>query len=273
MRTLTFPDGGTIPVFGLGTWRMGERKDLAAAEVAALRFGLDLGVSLIDTAELYGNGRAEELVREAIAGRRDEVFLVSKVLPHNASRAGTIKACEASLKRLGTERLDLYLLHWPGDHPLAGTIEAFETLKQAGKILRWGVSNFDAAEMAALGATSVASNQVLYNLSRRGIEFDLLPWCRARTIPVMAYSPIEQGRILGNPTLVALAKARGVSAAQIALAWVLSRDGVVAIPKATDPSHVREDRAALDIVLGAEELSALDKAFPPPRRATPLAML
>lgn len=273
MRSLTFPDGGTIPVLGLGTWQMGERKNLAAAEIAALKLGLDLGLSLIDTAEMYGSGRAEELVREAIAGRRDQCFLVSKVLPQNASRTGTIKACEASLKRLGTDRLDLYLLHWQGSHPLAATIEAFEQLEAAGKILRWGVSNFDAAEMAALDGTAVASDQVLYNLARRGIEFDLLPWCRARSIPVMAYSPIEQGRILGNRTLVALAQARGVSAAQIALAWVLGRDGVVTIPKATEPAHVRENRAALDIVLGAEELAALDKAFPPPRRAKPLEML
>lgn len=273
MRSLSFPDGGAIPVLGLGTWQMGESNKSATAEIAALKLGLDLGLALIDTAEMYGHGRAEELVRQAIAGRRDEVFLVSKVLPQNASRAGTMKACEASLKRLGTDRLDLYLLHWLGSHPLDATIEAFEQLKAAGKILRWGVSNFDAAEMAALEGTAVASNQVLYNLIRRGIEFDLLPWCRARRIPVMAYSPIEQGRILGNRTLVTLAKARGVSAAQIALAWVLSRDGVVTIPKATEPAHVRENRAALDIALSAEELAALDKAFPPPKKAAPLAML
>ena len=273
MRTLSLPDGGTMPVLGLGTWMMGERKSAAAAELAALRLGIELGFELIDTAEMYGNGGAETIVAEAIAGRRDQLFLVSKVLPQNASRAGTVKACEASLKRLGTDRLDLYLLHWAGSHPLDDTIEAFEQLKRAGKILRWGVSNFDLAEMKPLDGTAVASNQVLYNLTRRGIEFDLLPWCRQRGIPVMAYSPIEQGRILNNKALVALAKARGCSAAQLALAWVLRQDGVVAIPKATNPAHVRENRAALDIALSEAECAALDKAFPPPNRPTALAML
>ncbi|HEY3917144.1 MAG TPA: aldo/keto reductase [Stellaceae bacterium] len=273
MRQISFPSGGTIPVLGLGTWRMGESRGKAAAELAALKLGLDLGFTLIDTAEMYGDGGAEAIVREAIAGRRDAIFLVSKVLPQNASRAGTVRACEASLQRLGTDRLDLYLLHWAGSHPLAGTIEAFETLKRAGKIRRWGVSNFDLAETAPLEGSGVASNQVLYNLARRGIEFDLLPWCRTRGIPVMAYSPIEQGRILKNRTLTELAKARGCSAAQIALAWVLRQGGVVAIPKATEPQHVRENFAALDIALSAEECATLDKAFPPPRRAAPLDML
>jgi len=273
MRTVSFPDGGTMPVLGLGTWMMGERKREAAAELAALKLGIELGLAFIDTAEMYGNGGAETIVGEAIAGRRDDIFLVSKVLPHNASRAGTIRACEASLKRLGTDRLDLYLLHWAGNHPLEETIAAFEQLKRAGKIRRWGVSNFDLDEIEPLAATAVASNQVLYNLARRGIEFDLLPWCRARGIPVMAYSPIEQGRILNNKTLVALAQVRGCSAAQLALAWVLQQDGVVTIPKATNPAHVRENRAALDMVLSAAECAALDKAFPPPRQATPLAML
>ncbi|HVA12666.1 MAG TPA: aldo/keto reductase [Stellaceae bacterium] len=273
MRSLTLPDGDPIPALGLGTWRMGERRGAAAAEIAALKLGLDLGMALIDTAEMYGDGGAETIVREAIAGRRDEVFLVSKVLPQNASRHGTIKACEASLQRLGTDRLDLYLLHWPGSHPLAETIAGFEALKAAGKIRRWGVSNFDSSEIAALDGTAVAANQVLYNLSRRGIEWDLLPWCRARGIPVMAYSPIEQGRILGNRTLTALAQKRGVSAAQLALAWVLSRDGVLAIPKATDLGHVRENRAALDIALSPDERAALDAVFPAPGRASPLATL
>ena len=273
MRTLSLPDGGTIPVLGLGTWMMGERKAAAAAELAALKLGLDLGMNLIDTAEMYGNGGAETIVAEAIAGRREQIFLVSKVLPQNASRAGTVKACEASLKRLGTDRLDLYLLHWAGSHPLEDTIEGFERLKSAGKILRWGVSNFDLTEIEPLGATAVASNQVLYNLTRRGIEFDLLPWCRARSIPVMAYSPIEQGRILGNKALVALAKARGCSAAQLALAWVLQQEGVVTIPKASNLAHVRENRTALDIVLSEAECAALDKAFPPPEKPTALAML
>jgi diketogulonate reductase-like aldo/keto reductase len=272
MRSLSLPDGGSIPVLGLGTWRMGEHKSAAAAELAALKLGLDLGIDLIDTAEMYGDGRAEEIVGKAIAGRRDEVFLVSKVLPQNASRTGTVRACEASLERLGTDRLDLYLLHWAGSHPLGDTIAAFEALKSAGKIRHWGVSNFALAEMAALDG-SVATDQVLYNLARRGIEFDLLPWCRARGLPIMAYSPIEQGRILGDRTLAALAKARGCSPAQIALAWVLSREGVIAIPKATALPHVREIRATLDIALTPEEHAALDKAYPPPRKAWPLAML
>jgi diketogulonate reductase-like aldo/keto reductase len=273
MRTLSLPDGSTMPVLGLGTWRMGESRRQAAAELAALNLGLDLGITLIDTAEMYGNGGAEEIVRDAIAARRDQIFLVSKVLPQNASRAGTVKACEASLKRLGTDRLDLYLLHWAGNHPLEGTLEAFEQLKQAGKILRWGVSNFDLVEMEPLDGTAVASNQVLYNLSRRGIEFDLLPWCRARNIPVMAYSPIEQGRLLSNRALNTLAKERGCSAAQLALAWVLQQEGVVTIPKATSLAHVRENGAALDITLSDAECAALDKAFPPPKKPTGLAML
>jgi diketogulonate reductase-like aldo/keto reductase len=273
MRTVTLPDGGAIPVLGLGTWMMGERKSAAASELAALKLGLDLGMNFIDTAEMYGSGGAEEIVREAMDGRRDQIFLVSKVLPQNASRAGTVRACEASLKRLGTDRLDLYLLHWAGSHPLDATIEAFEQLKRAGKILRWGVSNFDLDEMKPLDGTAVASNQVLYNLTRRGIEFDLLPWCRARRIPIMAYSPIEQGRILRDRTLVSLAQARGCSAAQIALAWILRQDGVVTIPKASILAHVRENRAALDMVLSDAECAALDKAFPPPQKPTALAML
>jgi diketogulonate reductase-like aldo/keto reductase len=273
MRTIGLPDGGAMPVLGLGTWMMGERKSAASSELAALKLGIELGMNLIDTAEMYGNGGAETIVAEAIAGRRDEIFLVSKVLPHNASRAGTIKACEASLKRLGTDRLDLYLLHWAGNHPLDDTIEGFEQLKRDGKILRWGVSNFDLAEMEPLDGTAIASDQVLYNVTRRGIEFDLLPWCRARSIPVMAYSPIEQGRILGNKALVALAKARGCSPAQLALAWVLRQEGVVTIPKASNPAHVRENRAALDMVLSTEECAALDKAFPAPNKPTALAML
>ncbi|HWE76838.1 MAG TPA: aldo/keto reductase [Stellaceae bacterium] len=273
MRTISLPDGGAMPILGLGTWMMGERKSAAAAELAALKLGLDLGMNFIDTAEMYGNGGAEEIVAGAIAGRRDEIFLVSKVLPHNASRTGTIKACEASLKRLGTDRLDLYLLHWAGSHPLDETIEAFEQLKRAGKIRRWGVSNFDLAEMEPLDATAVASNQVLYNLTRRGIEFDLLPWCRTRGIPVMAYSPIEQGRLLGNKALVALAKARGCSPAQLALAWVLQQEGVVTIPKASNQAHVRENRAALDMALSGEECATLDQAFPPPKKPAALAML
>ena len=235
MRTVNLPDGTPVPVLGLGTWRMGEQRHAAAAEIAALQLGLDLGMNLIDTAEMYGSGGAEEIVRQALAGRRDEVFLVSKVLPQNASRTGTVKACEASLKRLGTDRLDLYLLHWPGRHPLADTVAAFEALKEAGKIRHWGVSNFDTDEMEALDGSAVATNQVLYNLSRRSLEWQLRPWCRARRIPIMAYSPIEQGRILSHRTLVALAAARGCSPAQLALAWVLGPRGHLHHPQGDQP--------------------------------------
>ena len=273
MRFLDLPGGDKIPVLGLGTWMMGERPDRAAAEVAALKLGLELGLSLIDTAEMYGEGGAEQVVAEAIAGRRDEVFLVSKVLPQNAGRTATLAACEASLRRLRTDRLDLYLLHWRGSVPLGETVEAFETLKRSGKIRHWGVSNFAVKDMAALQGAAVSSNQVLYNLTRRGIEWDLLPWCRERSIPIMAYSPIEQGRLLGNKALVKLAKERGCTPAQLALAWVLSRAGVLTIPKAVALDHVRENAAALDLALTAPELAALDSAFPPPACATPLEML
>ena len=273
MRFLDLPDGGKMPVLGLGTWMMGEERKHAAAEVAALRLGLDLGVTLIDTAEMYGDGGAEVIVGEAIAGRRHEVFIVGKVLPQNAGRAAAVRACEASLKRLRTDYLDLCLLHWRGSVPLSETIEAFERLKDDGKIRRWGVSNFDIEDMAALKGYAVATNQVLYNLSRRGVEWALLPWCRQHGIPVMAYSPIEQGRLLRNKTLVKLAAARGCTAAQLALAWVLSHDGVAAIPKAVDLAHVRENCGALDLALTQEEQAALDAAFPPPTRAKPLEML
>ena len=273
MRFLDLPDGDKIPVLGLGTWMMGERRDRAAAEIAALKLGLDLGLTLIDTAEMYGDGGAEEVVREAIAGRRDRVFLVSKVLPQNASRKNTLKACEASLERLGTDRLDLYLLHWRGSIPLAETIDAFETLKRSGKIRHWGVSNFGVKDMEALKGAAFSSNQVLYNLTRRGIEWELLPWCRERGIPVMAYSPIEQGRILDHKALAKLARDRGCTPAQLALAWVLAQDGVLAIPRATNPVHVQENVAALEIRLSPSECQALDAVFPPPSRAGPLEML
>ncbi len=273
MRFVRLPDGEKLPALGLGTWMMGERRSAASAEVAVLKLGLDFGMSLIDTAEMYGDGAAEEVVRAAIAGRRNEVFLVSKVLPENATCRGTITACEASLKRLGTDRIDLYLLHWRGSVPLGDTIVAFEELKASGKIRHWGVSNFDVKDLEAIKDAPVASNQVLYNLSRRGIEWDLLPWCRARSMPVMAYSPIEQGRILHDRTLVRLAKERGCSPAQLALAWVLRNDGVLAIPKATNRDHVRENRAALDFTLTQAELAALDSAFPPPQGASSLEIL
>lgn len=262
---------------GQGTWFIGDRVAERDEEIAALRRGLDLGLGLIDTAEMYGNGAAETLVGEAILGRRDEVFLVSKVLPSNASLDGTIAACEGSLRRLGTDRLDLYLLHWPGGVPLDETIEAFERLIAAGKIRSWGVSNFDPNDMAALtahsGSAAVQTNQVLYNLTRRGIEYDLLPWCRANSLPIMAYSPIEQGRLLDAPVLAEIARKHQTNPAQIALAWLLRQDGVLVIPKAGRIAHVEENRQALDIELTADDLAALDRAFPPPTGPRPLEML
>lgn len=256
---------------------MGEQARRAADEALALRLGLDLGLTLIDTAEMYGGGGAEEVVADAIAGRRNEVFLVSKVLPENASRRSTTAACERSLRRLGTDRIDLYLLHWRGSAPLSETLAAFAELAQAGKIRHWGVSNLDTGDMdelAALpGGQNCAVNQVLYNLTRRGIEFDLLPWCRKRSMPVMAYSPIEQGRMLSHPALKSVAARHRASPAQIALAWLLRQPDILVIPKATDPAHVQENRAALDLALTANDLADLDKAFPPPTRKHPLEML
>jgi diketogulonate reductase-like aldo/keto reductase len=277
--TTKLPSGEAIPVFGLGTWRMGEDVRLRKDEVAALRLGIELGVTLIDTAEMYGDGGAEQIVAEAVGSRRDEMFIVSKVLPSNASRARTIAACERSLKRLATDRLDLYLLHWRDSTPLDETVGAFETLVEQGKIRHWGVSNFDVDDMVDLLARprgrgeACASNQVLYNLTRRGIEFDLLPLCRQHGMPVMAYSPIEQGRMLRNSELGKVAKAVGATPAQVALAWLLRQDGVISIPKATSLAHLREDIAALDLQLDKAALKALDRAFPPPTRHAPLAML
>lgn len=277
MRYLRLPGGDEVPVLGLGTWGMGEARSRDPDMVAALRLGLDLGMTLIDTAEMYGEGGAEEVVGKAIAGRRDNVFLVSKVYPHNATRRGTVAACERSLKRLGTDRLDLYLLHWRGEVPLAETLEAFAVLRQAGKIRRWGVSNFGMTDMGELwslrGGAECAANQVLYNLVRRGIEWDLLPWCRERRLPIMAYSPIEQGRLLRQRALSKVAARRGVTPAQVALAWLLTRTPVIVIAKAGDIGHVRENRAALDLTLGSEDLAELDRAFPPPDHAKPLEML
>src|SRR5262245_34091875 len=276
MRAVTLKSGDKVPMLGLGTWRMGERRSERAAEVAAIRLGLDLGITLIDTAEMYGDGGAEEAVAEAIAGRRDGLFIVSKVYPHNASRAGTIAARERSLKRLKTDRLDLYLLHWRGSVPLAETVEAFERLKSDGKIRNWGVSNLDAADMEELAGVkhggNCASNQVLYHLGSRGIEWRLLDACRKANIMVMAYSPLGQGPILRKPALKSIADKHGVDPAAIALAWVLRQPGVVAIPKAVRPEHVRANMQALDVTLDADDLKALDAAFPPPRRAMPLDM-
>jgi diketogulonate reductase-like aldo/keto reductase len=278
VRTIALPLGERIPALGLGTWFMAEDPARRQTERAALELGLDLGLTLIDTAEMYADGRAEELVGEAIGGRRDEVFLVSKVMPTNASRAGTIAACEGSLRRLRTDRIDLYLLHWRSSFPLEETVLAFQELARAGKIRRWGVSNLDVPDLEELsglpGGSHVQTDQVLYNLSRRGIELDLLPWCRARGIPVMAYSPFEQGRLLRDaPALARVAERHGATPAQIALAWILRLDGVNAIPKAGTPAHVEENRAALDLRLTREDLAELDAAFPPPEEAQPLEML
>ncbi|MFM7424621.1 MAG: aldo/keto reductase [Elainella sp.] len=278
MRTLSLISGQTMPVLGLGTWRMGESASQRQTEIRALRHGLDLGISLIDTAEMYGEGGAEQVIAEAMAGRRSQVFLVSKVYPHNASRQGTVAACERSLQRLKTDYLDLYLLHWRGAIPLAETLEALQTLQQAGKIRSYGVSNFDMQDMqqlAALGpaGAAVVTNQVLYNLSRRGIEFDLLPWCRQHRIPIMAYSPIEQGRLLRHPTLKSIAQQRQVTPAQIALAWLFHQDNAIVIPKSSRVEHVEQNRAALDLKLSEAELAALEAAFPAPERAEPLAVL
>ncbi|WP_283194347.1 aldo/keto reductase [Rhizobium sp. AN80A] len=275
--TLTMRDGTEVPVLGQGTWNMGEKASEAKREIESLRAGLDLGMALIDTAEMYAEGGAETIVGEAIRGRRDEVYLVSKVYPWNASRKGTIEACENSLSRMGTDRIDLYLLHWRGSHPLAETVEAFETLKAQGKIGQWGVSNFDTDDMEELlsvpAGNNVAANQVLYNLGRRGIEFDLLPWCQERNIPVMAYSPIEQGRIIHHPEIIRIAKANQATPAQLALAFLLERDGVIAIPKTSNAARVTENRDAVSLDLSDEDLAALDAAFPPPSRKKPLEML
>jgi diketogulonate reductase-like aldo/keto reductase len=274
---LKLPSAEAVPVLGQGSWMMAEDAHRRADEIASLRLGLDLGLTLIDTAEMYADGASETLVGEAIAGRRDEVFLVSKVLPSNAGRQATIRACERSLGRLGTDRIDLYLLHWRSGTPLAETLGAFEALQRSGKIRHWGVSNFDPDDMAELeslpGGGAVATNQVLYNLTRRGIEHDLLPHCRGRGIPVMAYSPIEQGRMLRHPALAKVAARNSASPAQVGLAWVLRQPGVIAIPKAGRPEHVRDNRAALDLTLTADDLAELDAAFPPPRGPRPLEML
>ena len=264
-------------MLGQGTWYMAEDARRRKEEIAALRTGIDLGMTLIDTAEMYTDGQAEELVGEAIDGRRNEVFLVSKVLPQNATEVGTVAASERSLNRLRTDYLDLYLLHWRGNVPLEETLEAFAALVAAGKIRHFGVSNFDTADMEELWNTprgrSTATNQVLYNLSRRGIEFDLIPWCQKRSMPIMAYSPIEQGRILRHPELQAIAARHNATAAQVALAWVIRQDGIIAIPKAGSATHVKENRAAANLQLAPEDFALLDRVFPPPNSPQPLEML
>jgi diketogulonate reductase-like aldo/keto reductase len=277
MRTVKLPSGERIPVLGQGTWHLAEVPARRDEEILALRRGLDLGMTVIDTAEMYADGEAEKLVGEAIADRRDEVFLVSKVLPHHATARGTVAACEDSLRRLGTDRIDLYLLHWRGRVPLADTIEAFGGLPQAGLIRYWGVSNFDGPDMKELtalpGGQEVATDQVLYNLSRRGPELNLFPMLRQLRVPIMAYSPIEQGRILGHPVLREIAELHHATPAQIALAWVLRRDDVCAIPRASRLEHTNENRAAADIQLDQADLSQLDQEFPRPDRVRPLEML
>lgn len=277
VHTTRLPSGEAIPVLGQGTWHLAEGARPWADEVGALRLGLDLGMTLIDTAEMYADGGAEALVGEAIDGRRDEVFLVGKVLPSNATRRGTVAACERSLQRLGTDRLDLYLLHWRGRTPLSETLDAFATLVLAGKIRHWGVSNLDASDLEELaglpGGSAVATDQVLYNLTRRGIEFDLVPWCRQQGLPIMAYSPIEQGRMLGHSALEGVAARHDATPAQVALAWLIRQDSVIAIPKAATAAHVRENRAALDLDLTEQDLAELDRAFPAPTALSPLAML
>lgn len=276
MRQVRLADGRMVPALGQGTWRLGEDPSRRRQEVATLREGIERGLSLLDTAEMYGEGESERVVGEAIAGMRERVFLVSKVYPHNATRRGLPLACERSLKRLGVERLDLYLLHWRGGVPLEETVEALERLREAGRIVRWGVSNLDVEDLEELGPAlrACATDQVLLNLEHRGPEWDLLPFCQARGMPVMAYSPVGQGgRLLSHVGLGRLAAARGASRAQLALAWLLAKDGVIAIPKAADATHLRENAAAAEMELTAEELAALDGLFPPPTRKRPLAML
>jgi diketogulonate reductase-like aldo/keto reductase len=278
MRYTKFPSGESIPVLGQGTWQLGEHPKRRNEELAALRLGIDLGMTLIDTAEMYGDGASEQLVADAVAGKREQVFIVSKVLPSNANRKQrVIAACERSLRRLRVEAIDLYLLHWRQNENLVEVVEAFHELVNAGKIRYWGVSNFDGADLAELqrvpGGESVAVNQVLYNLSRRGIEYDLLPKCRTRGLTVMAYTPIEQGRILGNRVLQNVATRHHATPAQVALAWVFRQDGVVAIPRTGSTAHLRENHGALDVALSPHDLEELDRAFPPPQRPQTLEMI
>jgi diketogulonate reductase-like aldo/keto reductase len=282
MKTVQLLSGRAMPALGLGTWNMGEHRVHRQREVRALQLGLDLGMNLIDTAEMYGDGGAEEVVGEAIAGRRDSVYVVSKVYPHNATVRGVQAACERSLKRLNTDYLDCYLLHWRGAVPLPETLDGLQALKRAGKIRDYGVSNFDLDDMeqarALPGGDGIVTNQVLYNLTRRGIEWNLLPWSQQHQVPVMAYSPLEsstpgeQRVLLENPALRAVAQRHGATPAQIALAWLLRQDQVVVIPKSSNPDHVQLNRQAADIMLTAEDLTQLDKAFPRPRKGTPLDM-
>ena len=277
-RTVRLPDGLEVPALGQGTWHMGENARLKQQEVAALKLGIELGVTLIDTAEMYGNGGAEEVIAEAIAGRRDGLFLVSKVYPHNASRSGVPAACERSLRRLRVDCIDLYLLHWPGSHPLSETVDAFEALKAAGKIRTWGVSNFDTGEMGRVwklpNGSHCATNQVLYNPDSRGIEFDLLPWCASHKMPIMAYSPVGQGgRLLRSKALKSVAERHNATPGQVAIAWSMRSGAAISIPKATSPAHVRENAGAGDLVLSEADLAEIDAVHPPPRKKQGLEIL
>ena len=277
MKHVTLPNGERVPALGMGTWNIGDDRATRAEEIATLRLGLDLGLRLIDTAEMYGEGLSESLIGEAIAGRRDEVFLVSKVYPHNASRRGIAAACERSLRRLGTDRLDLYLLHWRGDVPFEETLEGLKALQREGKIRQYGVSNLDLSDMEEWwdtpGGDQTAVNQLLYNLSRRGIEWDVLPWLRERRVPVMAYSPIEQARLVRHPKLMRFAQESGMTPAQMALAWLLANDDIIAIPKTGHRDRLRENIGALSHTLTAEQLATLDSIFPPPKGPRALEML
>jgi diketogulonate reductase-like aldo/keto reductase len=279
MDAFRLPNGTPVSRLGQGAWQIGDDRSARAAEQAALRTGLELGMNLIDTAEMYGNGRSEQLIADVIAGRREHVYLVSKVLPENATRDGAVAACEQSLKRLKTDYLDLYLLHWRGSVPFEETLEAFTELRDRGSIRHYGVSNFDVADLEEArtlkGGTEVATNQVLYNLEHRGVEWALLPWCREHAIPLMAYSPLgsDSRRLRTHPVLKAMAARLGASASRIALAWLLRQPDVVVIPKASSEAHVRDNHAALTFEISAEDLEKIDRSFPPPKRATPLAMI
>ena len=284
MKTVTLPQGETLSAIGLGTWRMGESARSRSAEVAAIRLAIEIGYRVFDTAEMYGEGGAEEVLGQAVndalranAVRRDELFVVSKVYPHNASRAGTVAACERCLKRLALEHVDLYLLHWPGSFRLADTVAGFEALQSAGRIRHWGVSNFDAVAMrslaSVLGGAQCAANQVYYSLGERGAEFDLLPWQRANTMPLMAYCPIDQGALANNAGLRGVAERVGATASQVALAWLMDQPGVMVIPKAVREAHLRENLASAKLALTAADMAQIDALFPAPRRKTPLAML
>ena len=282
MNSVTLPDGSLLPALGLGTWRMGESARSRDAEVAAVRLAIDIGYRVIDTAEMYGEGGAEEVVGEAVAQAvragtvtREQLFIVSKVYPHNANRQGVVAACERSLKRLALDHIDLYLLHWPGPHPLRDTVAGFEALRQRGSIRHWGVSNFDTDEMDALIAVPAgdrcAANQVYYSLSARGVEFDLLPWQRERAMPLMAYCPLDRGGLVADPALQAVAKRHAATASQIALAALMAQAGVMVIPKAVREAHLRENLAAAALRLTAADLAEIDVRFPAPRRKLPLA--